>query len=159
MNRLFSIGLLLVLILVIGGGIFFLKTKEQKLVPPKNTGKVVPTVSDLRSTIISLTPQNDSGEKGIALLRQTDKGLQVDVVLDPGFPQDLMQPAHIHKGTCAELGDVVYPLTDVKNGSSTTVLQTTLAGLKKQLPLAVNIHKSSQESGVYVSCADVTGIL
>jgi len=28
-------------------------------------------------------------------------------------------PAHIHSGTCAELGDVVYPLTDVSAEAST----------------------------------------
>ena len=52
--------------------------------------------------------------------------LALGLVLVPGQAraQDMAMdahPAHIHSGTCAELGDVVYPLTDVSADAGTPV--------------------------------------
>lgn len=51
--------------------------------------------------------------------------LALGLLLVPGQAraQDMAMaahPAHIHSGTCAELGDVVYPLTDVGSGAMGT---------------------------------------
>lgn len=164
MNRIVGLIFLVVIIVGVAGGIFFLQSKSN--VPSNSPDSKNPIAdhkitqqSDLLSSVLTLNPQNNSGETGMILMRESDKGLQVGIDIQSGFPKDTPQPAHIHKGSCAELGEVVYPLTNVTNGASMTTLQVSLSELKGQLPLAINVHKSESESTVYVACADVAGIL
>jgi hypothetical protein len=79
-------------------------------------------------------------------------------------------PAHIHAGTCAALGDIVAPLTEVADPTG-TVERTgpaTARGVKASqstvaLPLdeiiagghAVNVHLSAEAMGTYIACGDV----
>src|SRR5215218_4425055 len=83
-----------------------------------------------------------------------------------------VHPAHIHSGSCAELGDVVYPLTDItyvggdteRTGAasaipvkgSTTVVDTPLQGLIDG-DFAINVHLSPDEIGTYIACGDIGG--
>jgi hypothetical protein len=81
-------------------------------------------------------------------------------------------PVHIHSGSCAELGDVVVPLTDVAaregeargmgaghpvKGSHTVVdmpLDEILDGGH-----AINVHLSAEEIGTYIACGDISGVV
>jgi plastocyanin len=65
------------------------------------------------------------------------------------------QPAHIHLATCTKIGGVKYPLTNIENGSSVTTLAVSIDDLLKDLPLAVNVHKSATAATVYVACGDI----
>lgn len=104
--------------------------------------------------IITLGSQNDSNESGKATL--TSEGDNTKVVLEMnGTPTTTPQPAHIHLGACPTPGAVKYPLTNVVNGKSTSVINVTLEMLKASLPLAINVHKSADEASVYVSCGDL----
>ena len=49
-------------------------------------------------------------------------------------------PAHIHSGTCAELGDVIYPLTDV--GTGTADSGTPVAGESMGTPTSMDAMSS-----------------
>lgn len=105
------------------------------------------------SLTVALGEQNDTGESGVATLKETNG--QTTVVLEmQNAPEGASQPAHIHAGACPTPGDVVYPLTNVVNGYSETVLDADLATIKAQMPLAVNVHKSAAEIKAYVSCGD-----
>lgn len=93
-------------------------------------------------------------------------------------------PAHIHSGTCTELGDVVYPLTDVAAptedatpdamammghgdgtpmaGGDEVVAESTTevdAALDDILAAehAINVHESMENIGNYIACGDLTG--
>jgi hypothetical protein len=85
---------------------------------------------------------------------------------------DEAHPAHIHSGTCAELGDVVYPLTDVAAATD----QGEASGPDSAIPVevsvttvdaplqeiidgghAINVHLSADEIGTYIACGDVGG--
>ena len=107
---------------------------------------------------LQLQPQNGSGESGTATLTQTPKGVVVSVTTDtaPAAPQ----PAHIHKGTCANLDPApAYPLSNVtsaggKGASMTTVSGVTLAQLESA-PYAINLHKSTSDIKDYVACTDI----
>ena len=90
-------------------------------------------------------------------------------------------PAHIHSGTCAELGDVVFPLSDV--GSSMMMNGTPMAGAEMMgatdaipvevsvttvaAPLAdivaggqaINVHESAENIGNYIACGDIGGTM
>jgi plastocyanin len=81
-------------------------------------------------------------------------------------------PAHIHSGSCAELGDVVYPLADItevggdaeRTGAasaipvkgSTTVVDTPLQDLVDG-DFAINVHLSADEIDTYIACGDIGG--
>jgi hypothetical protein len=66
------------------------------------------------------------------------------------------QPAHIHDGACPGVSGVKYPLTNVVDGKSTTVVDAKLSDILAGT-YAVNIHKSTTEAGVYTACVNVKG--
>ena len=94
-------------------------------------------------------------------------------------------PVHIHDGTCAKLGAVVYPLTDLTAptsaasatktttsakpatptaamkeivATSTTKVKVSLKDLEKK-PYAINAHESAAKMTNYIACGDVTGTI
>lgn len=93
---------------------------------------------------------------------------------------DVPHPAHIHSGSCSELGDVVYPLTDIgapvmdeaatpvaaSNGKgaetavavavSVTTIDTMLFTLFSG-PYAINVHESADNIDTYIACGDIGG--
>src|SRR3954451_14997719 len=105
-----------------------------------------------QSVTIALSPQNNSGQSGTAVLTSEGTGTKVVITLSnaPG-----PHPAHIHTGSCPDPGAVVYPLTSVTNGRSETVVAASLSDILRA-PHAINIHKSPQEIPVYTSCGNVT---
>jgi plastocyanin len=85
-----------------------------------------------------------------------------------------VHPAHIHSGTCAELGDVVVPLTDVahigddaeRTGAISSIpVKTSMTVV--DMPLqeiidgghAINVHLSAEEIDVYIACGDIGGVV
>ncbi len=92
----------------------------------------------------------------------------------PATGGGLAHPAHIHTGTCDELGDVVFPLTDVAAGTmsgtpaaeggaiavetSETEVAETLETIT-QGGHAINIHLSTEEIGTYIACGDIGGVV
>lgn len=123
------------------------------------TSVATSTSSDALATEaqFDLDAQNNSGQDGTVKLEQV--GDQVRVTISVANPMATPQPAHIHNGNCPNPGSVVYPLQNVVNGSSVTMLDTTLAQLAAMGDLAVNIHKSSTESSVYYSCGNLDFLL
>ncbi|MDP2669050.1 MAG: DUF4382 domain-containing protein [bacterium] len=113
---------------------------------------------------LTLSSQNNSGIAGTATIDNEDGKVKVTLKLAEvptgvvgllGISLGTAHPAHIHLGSCASLGAVKYPLTSTTGGKSETTLNVSLASLKSQLPLAVNVHKSPAEAGIYVACADL----
>lgn len=113
---------------------------------------------------LNLSSQNNSGIAGIATLDSEDGKVKVTLKLTDvptgvvgllGISLGATHPAHIHLGSCASLGAVKYPLTSTVGGKSETTINVSFANLKSQLPLAVNVHKSPEEIGTYVACADL----
>jgi hypothetical protein len=101
---------------------------------------------------ITLDPQNNSGEKGTATIFDVQGKAKV-IINMTGIPAKVLQPDHIHFGSCANLGGVKYPLTNVGNGAAQTMLPVSLAELVAQ-PFAINVHKSAAQINVYVACGD-----
>ncbi len=122
---------------------------------PASTATPAPTQVPAASIKINLKQQNNSGQTGTATL--TAKGNQTEIVLDltPGIAGPTVeQPVHVHAGTCSQLGAVVYGLSNLVNGKSTTLVNATLDTLKNG-NYAINAHKSGAESTIYTSCAEI----
>lgn len=101
----------------------------------------------------------------------------------PIAEDDVPRPAHIHAGTCEELGDVVYPLGDlndvtiqgspvaspiVEDPASPEITQGEVviesitevdASLEDILAEdhAINVHESAENIDVYIACGNITG--
>lgn len=103
---------------------------------------------------ISMMAQNNSEQSGTATLSEENGEVKVVLSLKGGSFTD-PQPAHIHVGSCPTPGAVQFPLTDVVNGTSETMIKTTLAELKAKGPFAVNVHKSAADVKTYTSCGDI----
>jgi hypothetical protein len=108
------------------------------------------------SASVKLSPQSGSKESGTATLtKQGDKQTKVVVSVTGGSGS---QPAHIHKGTCAQLDPKpAFPLSPVVNGKSETVVNASLDDLAKG-GYAINGHKSAEDIKTYVFCGDIKGM-
>lgn len=103
---------------------------------------------------IKLNAQNGSGETGVATLTPVADGTMVSIKMTGAG--DVIQPDHIHTGTCATLNpQPKYPLPTIQGGVSMTVVKgVTLSDLLAS-PFAINVHKSTTEAGIYVACGDI----
>ena len=84
---------------------------------------------------------------------------------------DAPHPAHIHSGTCAELGDIVAALNDVtditggESFGSRSAIPVELSVKEVELslgdilaaPHAINIHESADAIQNYIACGDIGG--
>ncbi len=120
-------------------------TQQDSATPSATTNEINVTISE----------QKASGESGTATLMEVDSKVKVTLKMT-GAPAGVTQPAHIHLGKCPDVGAVKYPLTSPIDGMSETILDVTLAQLKSELPLGINVHKSATEAKVYISCGDLT---
>ncbi len=81
-------------------------------------------------------------------------------------------PAHIHTGTCDQLGDVSIPLTDVAETAGDQVGAESAHAVKTSrtvvdMPLqeiidgghTINVHESAEAIDVYIACGDIGGAL
>jgi len=103
---------------------------------------------------VQLETLNASGVSGTVTLTEAgDSRTQVLVSVEPGANPDM--PAHIHPGSCENLQpQPKYPLQNVVDGSSTTIVPAGLAELTAG-DLAVNLHRSNEDLGTYTACADL----
>ena len=95
---------------------------------------------------LDLQEQSDSGIEGTVELSPTSEGrLEVEIELtgSDGGPH----PAHIHRGSCADLDpNPAFPLENVVDGTT---------GELTADEYAVNVHESPENADTYVACADV----
>lgn len=84
----------------------------------------------------------------------------------------MAHPAHIHSGTCDELGDVVVPLADLMEPQGERSGPASAGAISYShnfvdLPLqeiidgghAINVHLSNDEIGDYIACGDIGGVV
>ncbi len=117
------------------------------------TTQASPTPAMAKPISIVMNPQSNSGMSGTATLEDLGNGKTKVSIMLSGKTTTTPEPAHIHIGTCAKPGDVVYPLTNVVSGKSETILDASLSTVVAKGTL-INVHKSAQESKVYVACGE-----
>jgi hypothetical protein len=102
---------------------------------------------------VPLTPLNNSGESGKAVLSEVGAKTKVVVTIS-GAPAGVGQPLHVHKGTCAQLDPKpAYGLTTLTDGKSETTIDVPIGDLRRGY--AINGHKSAQEAKTYVFCGNI----
>ncbi len=106
------------------------------------------------SVTIALDELNGSGQPGSATLIANGSQTAVTVSVAPG--RAVVQPIHIHSGTCDTLGGVEFPLTAVAAGVSVTTVDSSLQALLDG-EFAINVHESPENVGNYVSCGTIEG--
>lgn len=143
MNKNFLAGFI-VLVLVGGAAYMWLNKTNIGMEQTSTPSEIVLTIAE----------QNESGEYGTATLTEADGKVKVTLNLS-GAPTGVTQPAHIHIGSCPNVGAVKYPLTSPVDGTSVTMLDVPLSQLRSELPLGLNVHKSTTQTSDYVSCGDL----
>ncbi len=105
---------------------------------------------------VTLSPVNSSGVSGTAQL--VPRGEQTEVILvENGEPSGVSEPVHIHEGPCESLNPKpLFPLHDVENGKSDTVLNVPLSSLTNGR-YVINVHQSASNIGTYVACGPIPG--
>jgi hypothetical protein len=106
---------------------------------------------------VDLSEQNGSGESGTATLTPVGAD-SMKVVLNVTGGGAAAQPAHLHQGSCDELGSIAFPLNDVVNGQSETTIKVSYTALVSYAAaggIAINVHKSAAEIKTYVACGDI----
>ncbi|GEM_PF-732027 len=114
-----------------------------------------PSMMHSDDLVVQLVEQNNSGEYGNAVLSEKDGKTMVRVEVK-NTPRGVSQPAHIHVGSCIAIGAIKYPLSNVVNGVSETVINVSMKELMEQGALALNVHKSASQLNQYVSCGNVS---
>jgi len=98
-----------------------------------------------------------SGESGCATPRALGTGIVLGLKVT-GEPAGADQPAHIHRGKCGSNGPVVNPLSDVKNGLSSTTIPFAKWKMFNHGGFYINIHESKDNIPHIVSCANITAM-
>jgi Cu/Zn superoxide dismutase len=109
---------------------------------------------------VELAEVNASGQSGTATLSPNDDGT-LNVTIDLSGGSDEPQPAHIHEGSCPDVGEVVAALNDVVDGTSTSEnVDFSLDDLTgaESAGFAINVHKSAAAIDDYVACGDITDV-
>jgi len=102
---------------------------------------------------VTLQTLNGSGVTGTVTFAAISDKTGVEITVDPAGNPDM--PAHIHPGTCDNLTpQPKFPLENVLNGSSKTVVPASMADLFAG-GLAVNIHRSNDDLKTYTACVDL----
>lgn len=102
---------------------------------------------------VQLSEQNGSGQSGTATFTALD-GSRTTIVLELTNPPAVPQPAHVHSGSCDDLGDPVVALPSLEDGRSETEAKMSLDELS-QGDLVIHAHKSDAELEVSVACAPI----
>jgi hypothetical protein len=104
-----------------------------------------------QSVTVAIGPGRDEPTgTGTAIL--TAQGAQTQVVLRVATTNPEML-AHVRADACPGVGPVVYPLTNVTNGSSTTTIDAPLATVLAT-GRSINLHKSPAQGMIYVGCGN-----
>ncbi len=117
------------------------------------SGVYVACINIPQGSVLALDKGRDGDLHGSAVLLAQGAKTEVNLFLTPN--PGVVQPAHIHEGGCPGVGAVKFPLANIEEGKSKTVVDAALADLLKG-GYAINSHLSTSDSGKYVACGNLT---
>lgn len=104
-----------------GGGDQQAQTKEDQQVAGE---KAQPQRAATEEVSVTLSPKNQSGIRGKAVIGRRGDSIQVRLMLS-GLDAGSSYPAHVHEGTCKAGGGVARALTKVAARDSTATSRST----------------------------------
>lgn len=116
------------------------------------SGVYVACVGIPQGDVITMDKGRDGDLHGTAVLLAQGSKTEVNLFLTPNI--GFVQPVHIHEGACPGVGAVKFPLTNIEDGHSKTVVDASLADLNKG-GYAINSHLSTADAGKYVACGSI----
>ena len=106
---------------------------------------------------LDLLPLHGSRERGTATLTPRGTGLIISIEV-VGAGSGATQFAHFHRGTCEHIeSPAVYELQPVRNGRSTTTLETVSLDSLIHGTYSILIHKTLSHTSPHVACGTVAG--
>lgn len=116
------------------------------------------TVSDQPQSGFSIVlPQLNVSEQNGIVTFEPKEDKTIVKIKTVGYIHGISQPAHIHNGTCENAGDVIFPLNDLGNGESETVLDVSIEEISKSSYI-LNVHKSNEEINIYTACGIIQAL-
>lgn len=118
-----------------------------------------------REVRVTMNADNNSGQRGFAVLKDLGKSLTVELETSaPDFVEGT-QLAHIHAGNCGEVGEILAALlglaktTPGRFGSTSTEVRKTTGELltfeeATSGEWLINVH-DAREKSLYVSCGEI----
>jgi hypothetical protein len=165
-----TIGIVLIILAVVIGGYLMMNRGSEQTAVDETTESALPVDEETtlmeaveegarQTVVIDLlaVDEDTTNQFGTAELMEVDGQTQVIISVNTASI-DTPQPAHIHQGVCPGIGAIAYPLTNVVDGESTTMIDVSLEDLMAQSPLAINLHRSAEEISVYTSCGDIAAL-
>jgi hypothetical protein len=99
------------------------------------------------------TGPSRTGQTGTITL--TPVGEKTKVVINiTGEPEGAIQPTHIHKGPCGHPGAVIWPLTDLVAGHSTTMVNAPISKVNI-VGDSLNTHRSAAQLNQIMACGNI----
>lgn len=105
------------------------------------------------SIALEMGPGRDGNQVALANLTAQGDKTDVRVSIKPNGPNET-HPVSIQEGTCPTGGAVKYPLENSVNGSSTTVIDTSLSSLLTG-SLAIMVEESPKQPDRYIACSQI----
>ena len=115
----------------------------------------VSEVTETSGHIWLVAPTGDH-QRGWGNLIEEDGVLKVEVDVQPAEP--VAQPAHIHEGTCDQLGPIVYRLENIVGGHSMTELPDVTMEDLATGNMAINLHLSFADFATFTACGEIPAL-
>jgi hypothetical protein len=119
---------------------------------PASAGTKVDSFSPV---FVKLSAVGASGQSGRAIMRQLGPQIVISATVANESPM-VLEPSHIHKGSCGSNGPIMRELGLVTRGvlGTTVVSGFTIAQLHA-MHASIAIHKSDNALRVIVSCGNI----
>lgn len=102
---------------------------------------------------VSLRPQHGSREHGKATFTQRGADVLVTIVVNEMPHPAAPQFAHLHRGTCGDLGTPAkYEFEPIRNGRSSTTLRNVSLAALTSAPYSIAIHQTLAHMSFHIAC-------
>jgi predicted lipoprotein with Yx(FWY)xxD motif len=119
---------------------------------PQDLAKFMACGNVPEGALLTIDKGRDGDQTGATVLVSQGAKTEVSLFVKPN--PGVIQPAHVHEGVCPVPGAVKYPLTNVVEGKSKTVIDASLADLLKG-NFSAMVHLSDKDLAKWVSCGNV----
>jgi|GEM_PF-2177909 len=104
---------------------------------------------------IVLEQQHESRVSGTGTIVDNGNGTSTVSIRLTGGPAEGVHPVHIHAGVCTgTVPTIVYPLHNIQDGKSITVIKATLKDLTTE-PMFINVHESMERLHNVIACGAI----